>query len=40
MKLLKVGGFLMFDNMLWGGRVADDKIREEDPSTKAIYETC
>ncbi len=34
LKLLRVGGVILFDNMLWGGSVADDEIQDE--STEAL----
>ena len=36
MKLLRPGGLLAFDNVLWGGRVADPEVVDED--TVAIRE--
>ena len=38
-QLLRPGGFIMFDNILWDGRVADSDKRVNDESTKRIYET-
>lgn len=37
-KLLRPGGFIMFDNVLWKGFVADEKKREEDISTQVLYQ--
>jgi len=36
MQLLKPGGLMAFDNVLWGGRVADPQV--SDPDTTAIRE--
>ena len=36
--LLKSNGFIMLDNMLWKGKVADPEIRESDADTKALYD--
>lgn len=36
LQLLRPGGVLAFDNVLWGGRVAD--LAEQDPDTVAIRE--
>jgi predicted O-methyltransferase YrrM len=36
MELLRVGGLMAFDNALWGGRVADPSVSDED--TEAIRE--
>lgn len=38
--LLKEGGFIMFDNILWSGLVKDEESREKHPNAKAAYETC
>jgi caffeoyl-CoA O-methyltransferase len=38
-KLLRPGGFIMFDNILWGRRVEHEELRTKDPETRAIYET-
>jgi predicted O-methyltransferase YrrM len=38
-KLMRVGGFIMFDNVLWSGQVLDEEKRKNDPSAKALYET-
>jgi len=35
--LLRSGGFIMFDNTLWGGKVADPAEREKDEKTQALY---
>ena len=37
-KLLRPGGFIMLDNTLWRGAVADNHLREIDPATKALFE--
>jgi predicted O-methyltransferase YrrM len=37
-KLLRPGGVIAFDNVLWGGRVADPAQR--DPSTTALREVA
>lgn len=37
-RLLRVGGLAIFDNMLWGGRVAD--AAERDPETVALRDTA
>jgi len=36
---LKPGGFLMLDNTLWMGKVADPNLRAADLDTRIIYET-
>ena len=36
-KLLRPGGFVMIDNVLWKGMVADPHLRETDEETKALY---
>lgn len=36
MKILKKGGFLVADNVLWGGKVTEDPIQDE--STRKIHE--
>lgn len=33
---VRQGGLILFDNMLWGGRVVDPKVLEEDPNARAI----
>eukprot|EP00347_Sterkiella_histriomuscorum_P005298 403357136 len=38
--LIKDGGFIMFDNILWKGRVKDEASRDNDPKAKAAYETA
>lgn len=38
LRLLRPGGILVFDNALWGGRVADPAQR--DPETVVIREVC
>ena len=35
--LIRPGGFIMFDNVLWEGKVADLESRENDAETKALY---
>jgi caffeoyl-CoA O-methyltransferase len=35
--LLKSGGFIMFDNTLWSGKVADPEMRAKDQNTQALY---
>ncbi len=37
-RLIRPGGFIMFDNILWQGFVADEKKREEDEITKTMYQ--
>ena len=37
-KLLRPGGFIMFDNVLWSGKVADPAIRESDIDTKVLHD--
>lgn len=39
MKLIRKGGFIMFDNMLWAGRVAIEDKRLNDSETKAVFAT-
>lgn len=36
LKLLRVGGLIAFDNMLWGGRVAQPADPDRDPDTAAL----
>ncbi len=36
-KLLRPGGFVMIDNVLWKGMVTDPHLRETDEETKALY---
>ncbi|CDW89921.1 sam-dependent methyltransferase [Stylonychia lemnae] len=38
-KLIKKGGIIMIDNIIWGGLVASEDHRQNDPKTKSIYET-
>ena len=38
-ELMRPGGFIMFDNVLWGGKVADPDKRANDESTRMLYET-
>lgn len=35
--LLRPGGFIMFDNVLWSGTTAIKKCREKDEDTMALY---
>jgi predicted O-methyltransferase YrrM len=35
--LLKSGGFMMFDNTLWNGRIANPADRENDANTKHLW---
>jgi predicted O-methyltransferase YrrM len=37
-RLLRVGGLVIFDNMLWGGRMAD--AGERDPESAALRDTA
>ena len=37
-KLLRPGGFIMFDNVLWYGNVADPALRESDLNTKTLHD--
>jgi len=37
-RLLRVGGLVIFDNMLWGGRMAD--AGERDPESVALRDTA
>ena len=37
--LIKKGGFLMIDNVLWMGKVIDKSARTTDPETREIYES-
>ena len=34
---MRVGGFIMIDNIIWGGKLMDPKAREE-PDAKTLYE--
>jgi caffeoyl-CoA O-methyltransferase len=36
--LIKPGGFIMFDNVLWSGSVVDEAKRKEDEATRVLYE--
>ena len=36
--LLRPGGFLLIDNILWSGKVASQHERDASPDTRAIYE--
>ena len=36
-QLLRSGGFIMFDNVLWSGKVVDPAIRSTDHNTEALY---
>jgi len=38
-KLLRPGGFIMIDNVLWSGKVQDEQLRTTDKETKALYDT-
>ena len=38
-ELLRVGGFIMFDNVLWHGKVTNEDTRKDDPNATALYET-
>ena len=37
--LMRPGGFIMFDNTLWSGNVANAEKRANDENTKLLYET-
>ena len=37
LQLLKPNGFIMLDNTLWKGKVADPEIRENDQTTQEIH---
>ena len=37
-QLIKPGGFIMFDNVLWSGQVVDEAKRKEDEITRVLYE--
>ena len=37
--LLKPNGFIMVDNILWRGKVADPVAREQETSTAALHQT-
>ena len=36
--LLKTDGYIMIDNTIWSGKVADPDMRENDETTKAVVE--
>lgn len=36
-KLIRKGGLIIYDNMLWGGSVADENSRKIDQGTRSIY---
>lgn len=38
LKLLRPGGLMLLDNVLWSGDVADTRKREGDRDTRALYE--
>ena len=38
-ELMRPGGFIMIDNVLWHGSIANEEKRKNDAATKAIYET-
>ena len=38
LKLLRKGGIIFFDNILWGGLVMDENVRKNDPDTKSLFE--
>ena len=35
--LIRPGGFIMFDNVLWSGKVTDPESRKSDPNTQGLY---
>lgn len=38
LKLLRPGGLMLLDNVLWSGDVADERKREGDRDTRALYD--
>ncbi len=36
-QLIRPGGFILFDNVLWSGKVTDPNLRATDAYTEALY---